>query len=439
MTAISKTREFFRVLREAAGIAPAIGYKMAQDDDTVSLGSLYEDTVARYPDNIMLIFEDQQWTYSEFNGEVNQFARALANRGVSRGDTVALFMENRAEYVLSMLALVKLGASASLVNNSLTGAALVHCLQATDARGCIFGEERATVFDEVRGELGWTDGQPILWFANAKGEEAPGWALDARADMAPMATHNLEATREITAGETALYIFTSGTTGLPKAAVVPHRKILAAGHGMGRLGFRIKPEDRLYLCLPIYHITGMGPGFCGFISAGGSIVLRRGFSASKFWPEIQKHQANCFIYVGELCRYLSMQPPCPEEKNNPLQKMLGNGLRPDVWDEFKSRFGVSRILTRTALSALPFPGSHWSGMTTRTTRYCAMKMAVVLKCPSVSRACYWERSPKRHSSMAIRIRQPQIKKLFATYSSKETSGSIPAISSDRLMSVLHWD
>lgn len=343
MTAISKTREFFRVLREAAGIAPAIGYKMAQDDDTVSLGSLYEDTVARYPDNIMLIFEDQQWTYSEFNGEVNQFARALANRGVSRGDTVALFMENRAEYVLSMLALVKLGASASLVNNSLTGAALVHCLQATDARGCIFGEERATVFDEVRGELGWTDGQPILWFANAKGEEAPGWALDARADMAPMATHNLEATREITAGETALYIFTSGTTGLPKAAVVPHRKILAAGHGMGRLGFRIKPEDRLYLCLPIYHITGMGPGFCGFISAGGSIVLRRGFSASKFWPEIQKHQANCFIYVGELCRYLSMQPPCPEEKNNPLQKMLGNGLRPDVWDEFKSRFGVSRI------------------------------------------------------------------------------------------------
>jgi citronellyl-CoA synthetase len=140
-----------------------------------------------------------------------------------------------------------------------------------------------------------------------------------------------------------LYIFTSGTTGLPKAAIVLHRKILAAGHGMGRVGFQIKPEDRLYLCLPIYHITGMGPGFCGFISCGGSIFLRRSFSASNFWPEVQQSQSNCFIYVGELCRYLAIQAERPEERNNPLQKMLGNGLRPDVWDTFKTRFDVQRI------------------------------------------------------------------------------------------------
>jgi citronellyl-CoA synthetase len=73
------------------------------------------------------------------------------------------------------------------------------------------------------------------------------------------------------------------------------------------------------------------------------VYLRRSFSASRFWPEVQRYQTNCFIYVGELCRYLAMQPVCPEEQNNPLQKMLGNGLRPDVWDEFKNRFGVERI------------------------------------------------------------------------------------------------
>jgi citronellyl-CoA synthetase len=163
------------------------------------------------------------------------------------------------------------------------------------------------------------------------------------AAMAGMSDQNLPQTTEVTAGEAALYIFTSGTTGLPKAAIIPHRKILAAGQGMGGIGFQIKPEDRLYLCLPVYHITGMGPGFCGFISCGGSIFLRRSFSASNFWKEVQQSQSNCFIYVGELCRYLAMQPECAEEKNNPLQKMLGNGLRPDVWDEFKNRFGVSRI------------------------------------------------------------------------------------------------
>ncbi|MDZ7784660.1 MAG: AMP-binding protein [Halioglobus sp.] len=319
MSMLARIREFFRVMGEIAHIIPARGYKLPEIDEQVSLGSLFEDTVSRYPDNLMLLFEGRSWTYAEFNREVNRLARLLVSNGVSRGHTVAIFMENRAEYILAMLAVVKLGASASLVNNNLTGAALVHCLRATNARGCIVGEERTKAFDVIREEIGWTGTEPILWISDRAGGQLPPWAVDVLAEMASMSEENLDLTRTITAGETALYIFTSGTTGLPKAAVVTHRKILGVGQ-IGRTGFRLKPEDRLYLCLPIYHITGMGPGVCGFISAGGSIVLRRSFSASRFWPEVQEHKANCFIYVGELCRYLLMQPTCPEEKNNPLKK-----------------------------------------------------------------------------------------------------------------------
>jgi citronellyl-CoA synthetase len=343
MSLLDKARETTRVLKEFARIVPALGYRLAKVDDKVSLGAMFEDTVARFPDNILLLFEERQWTYSEFNIEVNKLAHLLQRRGIARGDTVALFMENRAEFILSMLALVKLGASASLINNSLSGAALVHCIEATNAKSCIVGEERAAVLAEVLGDLELEAGRDYLWLPDSGTTAVPGWAQDGSVEMASMPSDNLPVTFEITAGETALYIFTSGTTGLPKAAIVLHRKILAAGLGMGRIGFQIKPEDRLYLCLPIYHITGMGPGFCGFISAGGSIFLRRGFSASKFWPEVQRYQTNCFVYVGELCRYLAVQPECPEEHNNPLQKMLGNGLRPDVWDDFKRRFDVARI------------------------------------------------------------------------------------------------
>ncbi|MEH6581580.1 MAG: long-chain-acyl-CoA synthetase [Halioglobus sp.] len=343
MSLIAKSREVARVLREFRKIAPALGYKMPGDDEKVSLGSVFEESVARFPDNIMLLFEGRQWTYAEFNAEVNRLARLFRERGVVRGDTVAMFMENRSEFVLTMLALLKLGASASLINTSLSGSALVHCITATDASRCVVGEELAAVLAEVLDDLDLERGSDYFWVQDKGESSVPDWAEDALAAMASLSTENLPITREIKAGETALYIFTSGTTGLPKAAIVLHRKILAAGHGMGRIGFQIQPEDRLYLCLPIYHMTGMGPGFCGFISCGGSIYLRRSFSASNFWPEIQQSQSNCFIYVGELCRYLAMQPPRPEEKNNPLQKMLGNGLRPDVWDEFKNRFDVPRI------------------------------------------------------------------------------------------------
>ncbi len=197
---------------------------------------MFEDTVERYPDNSMLLFEGRHWTYAEFNAEVNQLAHLLSDRGVVRGDTVAMFMENRAEFVLTMLALVKLGVSASLVNSSLSGAGLVHCINATNASRCVVGEERADVLAEVLGDLDLKSGRDYFWVPDEGASAVPQWAEDAIAAMANMPAENLPVTREITAGEPALYIFTSGTTGLPKAAIMPHRKILAVGEGSGRVG-----------------------------------------------------------------------------------------------------------------------------------------------------------------------------------------------------------
>lgn len=343
MGILANVREVIRVLGEFPHILSATTFKMPAADDPGSLGSMFEDTVARYPDNTMLLFEGRQWTYSEFNAEVNQLARLLEVRGVQRGDCVAVLMENRAEFLLSLLALAKLGAPASLINNSLSGNALVHCIRETNSTRCIVGAERAESLAGVLDELPLARAGDYFWFPDVGEHTCPQWAEDLIPALAGMSTDNLPVTREITAGETSTYIFTSGTTGLPKAAPQPNRKSLAAGRLMAKLGFRIKPSDRLYLCLPVYHATGLGPGFCGFIGNGSSVFLRRNFSATSFWPEVQQYQTNCFIYVGELCRYLTTQPVSEAEKNNPLVKMMGNGLRPDVWDEFKSRFGVQRI------------------------------------------------------------------------------------------------
>lgn len=343
MGMMANVREVFRVLGEFPHILPAMTFKMPAEDAPGSLGSMFEDTVARYPDNTMMLFEGRQWTYCEFNTEVNQLAHLLKARGVKRGDCVAVLMENRAEFLVSLLALAKLGAPASLINNSLSGDALVHCMKETNAIRCIVGAERTEVLAEVLEALPLSRDGGYLWFPDVGEYVCPEWAEDVIPALADMPTDNLPVTREITAGETSTYIFTSGTTGLPKAAPQPHRKSLAAGRVMANLGFRIKSSDRLYLCLPVYHATGLGPGFYGFIGNGASIFLRRNFSATRFWPEVQQYQTNCFVYVGELCRYLTAQPKSDAEKNNPLVKMMGNGLRPDVWDEFKSRFGVQRI------------------------------------------------------------------------------------------------
>ena len=73
------------------------------------------------------------------------------------------------------------------------------------------------------------------------------------------------------------------------------------------------------------------------------MFIRRRFSGSNFLREVREHHATCFIYIGELCRYLLNVPAQPDDHNTPLTRMMGNGLRPDVWHEFKSRFGLERI------------------------------------------------------------------------------------------------
>jgi acyl-CoA synthetase (AMP-forming)/AMP-acid ligase II len=85
-------------------------------------------------------------------------------------------------------------------------------------------------------------------------------------------------------------------------------------------------------------------GICAVIQAGASTFIKRKFSASSFWDEVQKYNTTALVYIGELCRYLANTDPTPAEQNNPLKVMVGNGLRPDVWDIFKNRFGVNRIV-----------------------------------------------------------------------------------------------
>src|SRR5581483_6588038 len=147
----------------------------------------------------------------------------------------------------------------------------------------------------------------------------------------------------LTARDTALFIFTSGTTGLPKAARITHMRAQLYMRGFaGATG--AKPDDRVYIALPFYHATG---GLCAVGAAllnGGSVVIRRRFSASHFWPEVAAERCTMFVYIGELCRYLANQPEVPEEHEHVLRLAFGNGLRPDVWEKLVGRFGVPKVL-----------------------------------------------------------------------------------------------
>jgi citronellyl-CoA synthetase len=312
-------------------------------DTCDSLAIRMEGIVARFGDRPAVIFEGVTVTWNDLNERSNRYAHALKSLGITRGDTVSVVMENRIEFICLLAALHKIGAVASLVNTNLTGNALVHCLSITGSKTCVFGEERLPALDEVRATAGDNGVERFLFVTDLGQSACPDWADDLDALAQGQSGANPPDTGDTTIAETALNIFTSGTTGLPKAAVVSHRRLLASAEGSYLGGLQCTEKDCIYLCLPLYHGTGLFLGVGAALSSGACLFIRRKFSGSKFLQEAREHNTTCFIYIGELCRYLLNTPEAADDHQNPITRVMGNGLRPDVWHQFKQRFGIQRV------------------------------------------------------------------------------------------------
>src|SRR3546814_14893098 len=113
--------------------------------------------------------------------------------------------------------------------------------------------------------------------------------------------------------------------------------------GFGGLGLRLNSNDTRYCCLPLYHNNALTVSVGSALNAGASLALGKSFSASRFWDEVIGHEATAFVYIGEICGYLLNQPPKPTDRAHNVRVIVGNGLRPAIWDEFPTRFGIPRV------------------------------------------------------------------------------------------------
>jgi len=312
-------------------------------DDADCFGAQVQRNAESYGDRVAILCEDRELTWSEFNALANRYANTFAAQGLGRGDTASVIMENRVEFLATIVGLNKIGVTGALINTNLRGRQLQHCITVTRSKKCIFGEELGDALHEVKAELQLEESRDYVFVPDSGTTPPPNWASNLSTDSESAALSNPEATGSVTLGENALYIFTSGTTGLPKAAVLSNRRYLMSAALAHKAMYRCTEQDRFYICLPLYHGTGLMLGAGPAFSSGASMFIRRKFSASNFLPEVRKYQTNLLVYIGELCRYLMNTPEQPDDADNPLHTMTGNGLRPDVWMGFKQRFGVKRI------------------------------------------------------------------------------------------------
>lgn len=331
------------IMRDLVPLVFKMAIKPPNPDRIDNLSIRLSKTANDCPNKTAIIFEGRRITWGDLDRRASQVAQALKDDGVGFGDTVSLMMDNRIEFIENMFGILRAGAAVSLINTNLRGAQLVHCISTTNARRLIVGSEHSDSVAEVTADCDLEEGKDFLMVADTDAPPTPNWAVNftqITEQAEPIAEEHIPPVRQ---KDPALYIFTSGTTGLPKAAIQKQsRQTLFCDLGK-MVALKMKQEDCTYICLPLYHATGLCIGFLGALNVGATVFLKRRFSASQFLTDVRENNCNTFIYIGELCRYLLAQPIKPNDSDNPLKKMTGNGLRPDIWMEFKKRFGVPEV------------------------------------------------------------------------------------------------
>ena len=299
----------------------------------------FERAVDRHSGNIAFVEDGREWTYAEFDAYANRVAHWAIAEGCKVGDTVAVFVRNRLEYVALWYGLSKVGVIPALINYQLRAKALAHCINISNTKLAIVDVDLIDAWKSAQKQM---DTKPKAYAAFGsvpKSFEDFDKLIEMQDDSRPSRSIR----SSIKAGDLLMKMFTSGTTGLPKAAKVTHTRAQYYLRGFA-MASKSTPSDRIIMVLPLYHATG---GLCGVgiaLTNGGAVIVRSKFSVSSFWDEAVEFKATMMMYVGELCRFLLNAPTHPNERAHSIRCIVGNGLRPDVWAKFVDRFNIPNVV-----------------------------------------------------------------------------------------------
>jgi len=317
--------EVSRIPVLAGRVLPAI--RSAKASQTAPFIAWFSAHAARAPDALFCEQGDERVSFAEASSRVRRSARVLVDAGVQRGDVVALIGGNSPAYLELILAINYAGAAAALINPELRGDPLAHAFRTLAPRLSLV--ERVVRQTWAEPDSKAHTGR-VLDFARGELDELCEQAAE------------LSAPRADPAGD-FVFIFTSGTTGLPKPCRVSHDRARSAATIFGSVAFEFRADDKLYCALPLHHSSALLVGVGAALVAGIPIALRRKFSAREFASDLRRYRATATLYIGDVCRALVHSAPTEAEQGLRLRVAVGNGLEARVWSEFQRRFGQPQI------------------------------------------------------------------------------------------------
>lgn len=302
----------------------------------------YADVVEEQVDNdgkrIVLICadDDKYITLNEIESKANQIAYWGQSIGCKQRDTVAIMMLNRPELIEFWIGLAKIGVTTAMINTNSIGTALTHCVDVATKDS---GVKLLVVDNELREIIS----KDVIKLVSI-GVQVLFWD-DIVDKISVMSTVRPDRSlrNKIIERDPLMFIFTSGTTGLPKAGKISHSRYFLGSIPFGTL-CQLNKNHRIYNSLPLYHASAGMIGIGTALRYGPSMVIRKKFSVRNFIPDCVRYKCTCVQYIGELARYCLSAPSSEFESQLNIQYAFGNGLRADIWEKFQKRFNIKHIV-----------------------------------------------------------------------------------------------
>ncbi|XP_075213343.1 long-chain fatty acid transport protein 4-like [Lycorma delicatula] len=309
-------------------------------NNDLSVAGVFAETLIKNPNRVCFYFENDVWRATEVEAYSNRVAQVFLKAGYKKGDVVSLLMNNRPEYACIWLGLSKIGVITALINTNLQKKTLLHCLNTAQTKGLIFTDQFISVVKEIEDDLLASLELYQLFGTQSNTFKRRLYDLTKLIEEASSDPFNI--TDKPGYRDHLLYIFTSGTTGLPKAAVMPNSRYLLAALAATCL-LKLTEKDIIYNPLPMYHTAGGALGIGAAFIHDTSVVLRPKFSASSYFTDCIKYKCTIGQYIGEMCRYILATPAKPSDNQHTLRLMVGNGLNAAIWHRFVQRFKIPQI------------------------------------------------------------------------------------------------
>ncbi|SDN56358.1 crotonobetaine/carnitine-CoA ligase [Streptomyces sp. cf386] len=287
----------------------------------MTVPGLVEAAAERFGDQVFLRMGDTARTYAETREAAATMAGALAERGCRPGDRVAALLSNRIELVDLVLGCAWLGAVAVPLNTGLRGRSLRQALDAARPH-FLYTERELTAHAVAAGHRG------AVWQVGDADVPRPGSVVPL--PPAPVRPR-----------DTAVVLFTSGTTGGPRGVRCPQAQFAWWGRNVAD-ALRLTRDDVLFTCLPLFHTNALN-ALAQAMTVGASCVVGGRFSASRHWEQAAEVGATVVYLLGAMVPMLLAQPPGPRDRAHRARRGLAPATPAPLWEPFRERFGVTLV------------------------------------------------------------------------------------------------